>query len=345
MALKVKERDGRLHISGTVEGVRVRKSTGLPPADKVAAQFIKASVEAALLAPKARKGVPSVRAACMRYLRRPEGVGNTTGLYVERFIASFGDRALDELDAWEVYEWVVEEGGEKKPATLRRELGAIEAAVAWAAKAFGIKVEFQLQKPETGEARLRFLELAEMKAVIQAAPAWFRPLVTVLFYTGIRRGEAAKLRWTDVRYNGKGEMDGIVVSTRKGRSRKVRHRFIPLHAEAKAALETARARSKKGEEFVFVDHGGNPWGKDVSRISKWWRATAKKAGVEDCNAHDARRTFASMLLKNGVDLRTIAELLGHTSLAMLSVYAQVTGAQKAGSVGLLPMLDGAGEED
>lgn len=51
-----------------------------------------------------------------------------------------------------------------------------------------------------------------------------------------------------------------------------------------------------------------------------------------------------MLLENDVDLRTNADLLGHTKLDLLMLYAQVRGTRKQQSVEKLPGLEGEGDE-
>lgn len=100
--------------------------------------------------------------------------------------------------------------------------------------------------------------------------------------------------------------------------------------------------TRKGNGYVFLDENGKPWAEDVTRINKHWMAVCEAAGVVDCVPHDARRTFASMLLENDVDLRTIADLLGHSKLDLLMLYAQVRAPRKQQSVEKLPGLEGAG---
>lgn len=324
MGLRVTTRGSRLQISGTVEGQRVRKTTGLPVGQRINAEYLRASIEAQVLAKRVKRQM-TVAEGAHRYLRRPEGIGQTAALYVERFAEEFGDQQLTELDAGEVYEWVMDAATQKRKAvsTIRREIGAIEACVSWSAKAAGLKSEFSLQKPGGAEPRLRFLEREEVQAMVAAAEPWFRPMVLALFYSGMRRSEAANLKWGDVR-NGK-----FVIATKKGRVAKTRYRNVPIHKSVMGAIGAAKGRPVG--DYVFTDDRGEPW-TDKTRINKEWKRTAERAGVPDCTPHDARRTFASWLLEKGTDLRTIADLLGHTSLDLLMVYAQVRGAVKAQAV-------------
>ncbi len=48
------------------------------------------------------------------------------------------------------------------------------------------------------------------------------------------------------------------------------------------------------------------------------------AGVRDARLHDARHTAATLLLEQGVDIRVVQEILGHSTLAMTKRYTHVT---------------------
>ncbi len=67
------------------------------------------------------------------------------------------------------------------------------------------------------------------------------------------------------------------------------------------------------------------------RINTW----AKKAGVPQIHTHSFRHKFATDLLQKGANIRTVQELLGHTSLSVTERYLAVTDQNKAWAVGLL----------
>ena len=68
-----------------------------------------------------------------------------------------------------------------------------------------------------------------------------------------------------------------------------------------------------------------------AKISIW----AKKAGVPQIHTHSLRHKFATDLLQKGANLRTVQELLGHTSLSVTERYLAVTDENKSWAVGLL----------
>ena len=57
-----------------------------------------------------------------------------------------------------------------------------------------------------------------------------------------------------------------------------------------------------------------------------------KAEIEDFRLHDLRHTFASHLVMNGVDIKTVQELLGHTSLTMTMKYAHLAPDHRARAI-------------
>ena len=77
----------------------------------------------------------------------------------------------------------------------------------------------------------------------------------------------------------------------------------------------ARPLSK---DFVFVHEDG-------SRVigHRWFEEAAKSAGIDICWYEATRHTFASRLVMAGVDLRTVADLMGHSTIQMTMRYAHL----------------------
>jgi integrase len=314
--LQIKERGNKLYIMGTEAGKRVRLSTGY-----VKGEEDKANLALMEYVANGNDQIgPLVRDGVAAYVRA-QNVSGTQRAYVSQFSLKYGNRRVGQLRMSEIHADYV---GQKDKAgeTIRREIGAVQAMLNWCSATYGMGKKFHITKPRGGEERLRFLEVDEVQAMIEAAPGYFRPTVIGLFYTGMRRGELADMTGDNI------AQGNLIVRTIKGRNARPRMRSIPIHEEVMKVLPSPVG----ARQPLFTDEFGDPWTKNITRINKVWKATAERAGVEDCIPHDARRTFASRLLEKGVDIRTIAELLGHTDLSMLMRYAQVRGQRKAGVI-------------
>lgn len=101
----------------------------------------------------------------------------------------------------------------------------------------------------------------------------------------------------------------------------------PLNAAARGAFE-ALERSSDGAGPVFRRKRGKP----LKKPRHWWERVLKEAGIEDFRWHDLRHTFASRLVMKGVDIRTVAQLLGHRTLQMVMRYAHLSQSHELAAV-------------
>lgn len=150
-----------------------------------------------------------------------------------------------------------------------------------------------------------------------------KAILEILFSTGLRLSELCALnRYTDL---GRGEM------SIRGKGGKVRVVF--LSDEAKAAIKNYLGKRDDAEEAMFISFAGNPKMKSqkvIGRITpraveRLIQGYAKKAGIQDrVTPHMLRHLFATDLLINGADLRSVQELLGHSNISTTQVYTHLT---------------------
>lgn len=149
-----------------------------------------------------------------------------------------------------------------------------------------------------------------------------RALFELLYSSGLRVAETIGLRLQDVDLTSR----DIRVC---GKGRKVR--VVPAGHQAVEALERylrdgrPQLVSVAGEERVFLTRRGKPLSpSDIRRrLSNRLVEVGAAAGV---SPHTLRHSFATHLLEGGADLRSIQELLGHSSLRTTQVYTQVSAA-------------------
>jgi integrase len=166
----------------------------------------------------------------------------------------------------------------------------------------------------------------------------YAPLFALLVHTGLRRGEALALQWTDVdlakgmlRVRGTfSRIDGelLVTEPKTAKSK----RFVPISAPAERLLRDLQAaqaeeRSRAGSAwrqtgFVFTTEFGQPC--DPRNAFRALKVAAAKIGLSDVCLHTLRHSAASVLLTHGVPLKVVSEILGHSSVAITGdVYGHV----------------------
>lgn len=169
--------------------------------------------------------------------------------------------------------------------------------------------------------RDRFLSEEEELKLVAAADNILRPGLVFALNTGIRRGEMLSLTWGQV--NTKAGFITITAEKAKGK----RSRQIPMNEAAKAVLQ-GLPQSIDPKALVFTAYLGR-WN---SCLRHSWMTAIKAAGVEDICWHTLRHTFATNLAMAGVDLVTIKDLLGHTTLDMVLRYSHPSRRRNAEAV-------------
>jgi len=201
-------------------------------------------------------------------------------------------------------------------------------------------------------------ELARFLAVARASG--YGPIWLLLALTGMRRGEALGLRWQDINFV-EGTMN--VSQTYVAISAKMRmsppktragRRIITLEPTLLDALREHRARQNErrlalGE--VWRDHGlvfasevGTPiQGRNLLRE---YATLVRKAGVPNISIHGIRHTVATQAIGAGQDIRTLADLLGHSKTSVTTdIYAHVLPHRKRELTQALSQIILGGEGD
>ena len=174
----------------------------------------------------------------------------------------------------------------------------------------------------------RFLEYEEIKRLLETPPmnSWLgardRAIMETLYSTGIRVSELVALNMDDIDFLGE------VVHVR-GKGKK--ERISPIGSSALQVIqhymEFRNKRAQSNDNFdlkvLFVNkHGRRLSTRSVRRkMDKY----LKMAGLDPAiSPHTLRHSFATHMLNNGADLRSVQELLGHQSLSTTQIYTHLT---------------------
>lgn len=147
-------------------------------------------------------------------------------------------------------------------------------------------------------------------------------LLEILYGTGMRVSECVNLKLHSIDFS-----IGTVKVLGKGR----KERYIPFGEYAKNSLENyinngrveLLNKSSNPNDFLFLNSKGNPL---TSRGVRYVlnKIVEKASMTVNIYPHKLRHTFATHLLNEGADLRTVQELLGHANLSSTQMYTHVT---------------------
>lgn len=195
-------------------------------------------------------------------------------------------------------------------STAKTELGLLSTALSYAHRQKWIDRPVAFDLPQASPPRERWISKEEADRLIEAAAApHVKLFIQIARWTGARAGAILDLTWDRVTatidFNPPGR-----IQTRKRRA------VVPIAPKLKAALDEARGIALS--DYV-IELGGEP----VQSVKKGFRNAALRAGLKDVTPHTIRHSVATWAAGDGVPMRKIADLLGHTSVAMVErVYAK-----------------------
>jgi integrase len=250
------------------------------------------------------------------------GAGQTERRRVlERFLEFLGDLPLSRCDAQDLIAFLASNPEWASDWTKLRIIATVKRPFHWAWRAGLIDQNpFRSVSHRSGR-RGRCMLPSERQAILRASKPEFRRVLIFAAFTGARPGEIRSLQWEHV---DRARSCAVLLQHKTARSRRDRApRVIVLHPVVIALLSWIRARQPMSR-YVFLNGLGKPWTKSALDL-RFWRARRRLGLPEDCKLYSARHEWATRAAKAGVDLATLAELLGHTSTAMSEYYLHLAG--------------------
>ena len=217
------------------------------------------------------------------------------------------------------------------PATVARKLAAIRGLFDFLVRTerVGQNPADLVSSPKRAEKLPRVLSQEQMRSLLERIPARTplelrdRAMLELAYSCGLRCEEIVNLdrgaldhETEQLRVLGKGSKERLLPVGEPAQKALSRYMERGRHSLAADPREPALFLSKSGRRLSNSDI--------TRRLGLWAREAALAAGV---SPHALRHSFATHLLEGGADLRTIQELLGHSSISTTQVYTRVDAAR------------------
>ena len=178
----------------------------------------------------------------------------------------------------------------------------------------------KVTKPKIDNKRMRFLTHEEadlLLANLMARSQQLHDMALLSLHCGLRAGEIFDLTWGCVNFSN-GSI--TLMNTKSGKNRTA---FMTHEVRDMLSAKSPG----KPTDLVFYDRGGDKIKEVSNAFNRAIDELGLNVGIEDPRLkvyfHTLRHTFASWLVQNGVDLYTVKELMGHSTLAMTERYSHL----------------------
>ena len=185
---------------------------------------------------------------------------------------------------------------------------------------------YELEAPRIEKKLPRVLSSSEIDRLLEQPQAAHnnglrdKAMLELLYASGIRVSELVSLNITDF---------DPTVGYLRCRGKGMKERIVPIGSLAVKNVSEYLRRTRvsllrnREEPALFLNHHGNR----LTRQGFWkiLKKYSRQAGIQgEVTPHTLRHSFATHLLENGADLRSVQEMLGHSDIATTQIYTQVT---------------------
>jgi integrase/recombinase XerD len=266
------------------------------------------------------------------YLQVEKGLAKNSLESYERDLARLRDWAqrndfdLLKLTRKDLREWLIDLAGEKLSENSKRRMVS-------ALRGFYKFLMFDghiaknpaedLAAPQKGFYLPKFLNQTEVENLLlvpdvaQETGLRNRAILELMYACGLRVSEAVDLKIADA------ELDAGIL-TCKGKGGKTRK--IPIGKSAVEWLKSYLVLRRKKENFeiqnLFVTPAGRPLNRQT--IFNFIREYSEKIGLEGVSPHTLRHSFATHLVQNAADIRSVQQMLGHVDISTTQIYTHIT---------------------
>lgn len=277
----------------------------------------------------------------------------------------FGEMEIKKIKVSDVQQFTNEMCFEKKNTQYKEYVSNVSRIFEYAIKQGLVnknpvkQIVIPKKKANLDDTKIHFYTMDQLKLFLKDAKANEGTQVYTVFhllaYTGCRQGEILGLQWDCIDFDSKtltvrqtltrGENRRLYLEEPKTKKSK---RTIPLDDLTISILKSWRTTQRKNmlqvgintmdaKQLVFSNQDNSFV--QITHPRLWMHRIAKRANLPILSPHALRHTFATMLISEGIDFKTVSELLGHSSVGMtLDTYAGVYEEQKTKTINLLAKM-------
>ena len=242
----------------------------------------------------------------------------------------FGDRDIELWTTKDLQRFIALRKQKIKDISINRDLRVLKACLRWGVETGKLKeLPFKIRQLRVPKTRVyRILSKGEIENLLSAAEGRFQGVLLISAYSGMRTNEILHLKWQDVRW----DVNMLSVTAKEGwrpKSHSERSIYVPDRVLSWLRTWKELTPHRKDGDWIFSTRNRTPLG--VHNTCREVRKVFKRAGLYrpgDKLIHLIRHSVATNMIENGVDLRTVQTILGHSDLATTSLYLHTTDASK-----------------
>lgn len=149
-----------------------------------------------------------------------------------------------------------------------------------------------------------YMSFDHFNALVGDLPAWVKPIIQALYFTGMRRGEALGLTWENV------SLESRIIRLHAHQTKERQPKRVPIHRLLVPILQrVGRVRSISTDKVFLTDRGKPP---SPDSLKKPWKLAIAAAGLNRApTIHDLRHVWKTNAMRSGMDFEMREAILGH----------------------------------
>jgi len=149
-----------------------------------------------------------------------------------------------------------------------------------------------------------YISFDHFNALVGNLPAWVKPIVQALYFTGMRRGEALGLTWDNI------NLESRIIRLHAHQTKERQSKRVPIHRLLVPIFQrVGRVRSISTDKVFLTDRGKPP---SPDSLKKPWKLAIESMGLNPApTIHDLRHVWKTNAMRSGMDYEMREAILGH----------------------------------